>query len=334
MSSFKPSSHCGTLHKFSSRLVAFEHLRDNDSENKSNWSTKDDINVLLWIGGLGDGLLTVPYVPKLAQHLPTGWTLAQIFLSSSYNGWGVSSLQKDAREISRCVAYFRTIRPNGKIVLMGHSTGCQDIMEFLTGSKNEAISTQPSSLSSATPVIWPNIDGAILQAPVSDREDLVRDLSPAKYESSVKLAQDWMDQGRGDDILPASATDNYYGAPVSARRWLSLASPTKDGDDDHFSSDLNDDQLQQSFGAIPSKSCPLLILYSEEDEHVPEHVDKEKLVKKWTRIAKQAGVVVDEENGGILPKAHHSFKQDTAEVVNDMIGRVGRFVSSVDKEEL
>jgi hypothetical protein len=46
-------AHPGTAHKYSEKLIAFEHAGTHSSNNK------DTPNTLLWIGGLGDGLLTV-----------------------------------------------------------------------------------------------------------------------------------------------------------------------------------------------------------------------------------------------------------------------------------
>ena len=368
-SSFKPSAVPGRLHHYTSRLVAFEHyLTDkeynnnynNTNNNKSITNTSPSTispdsttakNILLWIGGLGDGLLTVPYVRRLAQALPQGWILVEILLSSSYNGWGTSSLKRDVQEIEKCVEY---LRGDGfgrgkegegkgmveiKIVLMGHSTGCQDMMEYLINRDGSGNGCDGGHQGKNMPV---PIQGAILQAPVSDREGLVRDLSSSSsttttYESSVRMAQDWVTQGRGEDVLPETATGGIYGkAPISARRWLGLASPGKDGDDDYFSSDLSDEQLRRTFGRLPRSnekndmSCPILILYSGQDEHVPEFVDKEALVRRWMSIMRENGVVVDEENGGVLPGAHHSFKQDSEEIVEDLIRRVRRFLVRID----
>ena len=326
---------------------------------------------------------------RLAQNLPARWVLVEVLLSSSYNGWGTSSLKKDVRELERCVGYLKGVvlggrgvvgvgggadgggrggdvtaemqnnkEKTGKIVLMGHSTGCQDVMEYLVGEKKEEQLDEGKGDGSATmrasqgqkpkPKPRPrDVDGAILQAPVSDREGLVRDLAPAVYESSVRMAKEWVDQGCGNDTLPVSATGGIYGSatPISAYRWLSLASPGKDGDDDYFSSDLSDGQLRRTFGRLPraerdggddnddddgAGSCPVLILYSGEDEHVPDFVDKEALVERWMGVMKENAVVVDEENGGVLPGAHHSFKQDSEEILGDMIGRVRRFLERID----
>lgn len=103
-----------------SNLTAFEHTPPGTNDSSPN--------LLIWIGGLYDGFLTVKYPTTIAATLVTKaptWTLAQALLSSSYTGWGTSSLVKDAQELAECVSYFRGIK-TGKIVLMGHSTGCQE----------------------------------------------------------------------------------------------------------------------------------------------------------------------------------------------------------------
>src|SRR5689334_19664794 len=109
----------GTAHKYSKRRVAFEHTYLNPFN--------DAPNTILWVGGLGDGLLTVPYPSEIAKSLPSNWVIAEVLLGSSYRGWGTSSLARDARELAECVSYFKQLRPGKKIVVMGHSTGCQDI---------------------------------------------------------------------------------------------------------------------------------------------------------------------------------------------------------------
>lgn len=201
----------------------------------------------------------------------------------------------------------------GKIVLMGHSTGCQDVMEYLTG-KGHA-SREP-------------IDGGIIQAPVSDREAILLDpREAASYEKNCKLAQAMIDAGDGDQILPVKV----FPCPVSAKRWLSLASPNHDGDDDYFSSDLADERLIRSFGALPTKS-PLCILYSGADEYVPPRIDKEALVKRWIEIVKKGEGVVDEENSGVIEGASHNLEKDPEDVVQGLVKRVLGFLNGLSPQ--
>ncbi|TVY90362.1 UPF0613 protein [Lachnellula willkommii] len=291
----------GITHQFSSRLVAFEHTpKDTPAPSQ---------NILIFIGGLFDGLHTVPYTSTIAEALPPTWSIAQAILSSSYTGWGTSSLQKDAKELSKCVAYFRTIK-SGKIVLIGNSTGCQDIMEYLTGAGHEDRAP---------------IDGGIIQGPVSDREAMVTAMDPKVYKSLCAAAQAMVDTGNGAEILP---TNSFFDCPVSAFRWLALASPNHDGDDDYFSSDLTDEQLMKTFGGLPATS-PLCILFSDADEHMNKDIDKLALTKRWIEIAKRGAGKVDEENSVPLAGASHNLAGNSDEVVQGLVRRVLGFLNGL-----
>lgn len=305
---FTPSAHAGTLHHYTSRLVAFEYAKADPSRDVST------NNVLIWIGGLGDGLLTVPYTKTLAEALPPSWSFVQPLIYASYTGWGTSTLKRDAKEIGRCVAYFQKLHPGSKIVLMGHSTGSQDCMEYLVGEE----SSERSS-----------IQGVVFQAGISDREGMV-DAMGDKYESSCKVAQQWVDEGRGDDVLPLSVTTKVFGSPCTASRWLSLASPDMNGDDDYFSSDLPMEKLEATFGKLPKES-PLLILFGGADGAVPKFVDRKALVAKWYGVVKSGGGAVDEENGGVVPGASHNLSGDQEYVVQDLVGRVKRYLDKIER---
>ncbi|KAA8566909.1 hypothetical protein EYC84_010006 [Monilinia fructicola] len=279
-----PSQRKGVTHLFTPKLTAFEHTpKASDSEPQ---------NIIIFIGGLLDGLLTVPYPTSISDALPSDWSIAQVLLSSAYTGWGISSLKKDAAELSQCVAYFRTIK-SGKIILMGHSTGCQDVLEYLTGPGHETNAP---------------IDGGIIQGPVSDPQKMVN-------------------AGDGEEVLPSSATQGFFPSPVCARRWLSLASPNHDGDDDYFSSDLTDEQLKKTFGSLPARS-PLCILFSGADEYVPKFVDKEALVKRWIDIVKKGDGKVDEENSVVVPGASHNLTK-SPKAVPELVKRVLGFLDGL-----
>jgi hypothetical protein len=288
-----------------SRLTAFEHTPHSSSIQPQN--------LLIFIGGLFDGLLTVPYPNNIASSLPSTWSLAQPILTSSYLGWGTSSLQRDVKELSKCVSYFRGIK-SGKVVLMGHSTGCQDVIEYLVGPGHET--REP-------------IDGGILQAPASDRESISLAIDPKVYEESCKVAQEMIDAGDGDEIMPKKITKGFFSpAKVSAKRWLSLASPNHDGDDDYFSSDLSDEQLMKSFGSLPARS-PLCILFSGSDEYMPKTLDMAALIQKWAGFVKKGHGKVDEENSGVVKSASHNLAGNPEDIVQDLVMRVVRFLNGL-----
>lgn len=200
---------------------------------------------------------------------------------------------------------------------MGHSTGCQDAIHYLAGPGVES---------------RPPIAGAIIQASVSDREAMI-DMMPAVYDDGVKVAKAMMRDGKGEELVPFSVTGGFLSTPICARRWLSLASPEKDGEDDLFSSDLEVEQLQKTFGRLPARS-PLCILFSEGDEFVPDTVDRGAMVKRWIGFVKRGGGVVDEKHSGLVKDATHTLKGNPDAVVQDLFKRVVGFIETLEKGEL
>jgi hypothetical protein len=193
---------------------------------------------------------------------------------------------------------------------MGNSTGCQGIMEYLTGLGHES---------------RPAIEGAIIQGPASDREALVMLMEPDVYQRSCIAAQKMVDEGNGEEILPKRETDSVFPAPCTARRWLSLASPDHNGDDDYFSSDLSDGQLMKTFGALPA-GTPLCILMSGSDEYVPTSIDKAGVIERWVGIVKRGKGPVDEVHSGVVEGASHNLAKDGEEIVGDLVRRVLGFL--------
>ncbi|MCJ1307453.1 hypothetical protein MMC25_001099 [Agyrium rufum] len=324
---FPGTSLPGVLHTYTKYLVAFE-------PTKSNASPKKIQNTLIFIGGLMDGLFTVPYATPLAEAMPPSWSVVSVLLSSSYRQWGIASLDSDVSELASCVSYFRKLRPNGKIVLMGHSTGCQDVMHYLVSLESEDTSLEDSKNltgGSCSVLARPKIDGGIMQASVSDREALIMLLPSRQYEASVKIAQVYISQNRGEDILPSWATAGFLNVPVSARRWLSLASPGPDhaGEDDFFSSDLPDSRIKETFGKMShGGDVRISILMSGEDQFVPKEVDKKTMVSKWEAAVKAGEGLLDEDSG-IVEGANHNLDGVPEHVTEDLVRRVIGFVERV-----
>jgi pimeloyl-ACP methyl ester carboxylesterase len=300
-----PGAFVGKLHRYS-RYTAFEHTRPDVSKPK---------HTLIWMGGLGDGPLTVDYPITLAHCLPSDWSLVEATTQATLNGWGTTSLAKDATQLSACVSYFRNVRPaGGKIVLMGHSTGCQDAMEYVTGPNHDT--REP-------------LDGAILQASVSDREAILANQPQDEYDSFVETAKKLIGEGRSDDVLPIAISKPLFGpVPISAYRALSLTSPNMDGDDDYFSSDLPDERLAGTFGNFPART-PLMFLFSGNDEHVSKSVDVAKLLQHWGKFVKVGGGIVDEKNGGIVEGATHNLNDNDKAIVDDLCSRVIGFLENI-----
>ena len=204
--------------------------------------------------------------------------------------------------------------------MLGHSTGCQDIMHYLLSPLDKTEAPRP------------HLAGGILQAGVSDRESMAMLLPQGLYDSSVQVAQSYIKEGRGEDVLPMASTGGFMNVPISARRWLALASPppAHNGEDDYFSSDLPYDRLKGTFGRIGATGTHMQILFGEKDQYVPRFVDKKRLVEKWERVIRGGGGVVDRESG-IVVGANHNLDNASEEVVHDLVRRVIGFLGRIEE---
>lgn len=85
-------------------------------------------NSLVFIGGLGDGPHTVPYPRAIAKRLgedpSLSYSVFEFRLKSSFSAFGFARLVDDVADITALVKYLRSIGKE-RVVLMGHSTGCQ-----------------------------------------------------------------------------------------------------------------------------------------------------------------------------------------------------------------
>ncbi|ODQ77982.1 hypothetical protein BABINDRAFT_172464 [Babjeviella inositovora NRRL Y-12698] len=265
------------IHKYTRGLIAMEHLTKSSTPHP---------NLLIFIGGLGDNITTVLYVAHLARALdPIGWSVAELQLSASGIGWGTGSVARDVLEITAAVKYFS----NRKVVLMGHSTGCQDVLYYLT----QQYLDDPNELSSR-----PYVAGGILQASVSDRECYVMLNGQEIWEDKLARARKLVEAGKGEEVLPREFPLSFFDSPISAQRWVDLMDVR--GADDYFSSDLTPEDHQKTFGKVRSK---LLVAYSGNDECVPAEVDKQLVVDGF-RKATPAEWWSD--FSGLVPGATHN----------------------------
>lgn len=286
----------GVIHTYAFRKVCFEFSQD---------PLLNTDKALIVIGGLTDGILTVPYHQPLSVALSKhNWSVFQIEFTSSHSGWGTGSLNRDSEEIHQLIEYLLSIGKK-KIGIMGHSTGCQNVMHYFTRFKNT------------------DAKFGIMQAPVSDRAALADILTENDVKKSLKLAQELISQKKENEIMPSIYSEHFFGAPISAYRWNSLFSVR--GDDDFFSDDLNKDDWKTTFGNF---NHPYLVLYSGDDEFVPSWVDKEKLMENWKSVGEGKGW---SNFSKILYGAKHNLGEGSKpRVLEDAIKTVVEFITSCE----
>ncbi|KAL4534639.1 hypothetical protein Ndes2437A_g05409 [Nannochloris sp. 'desiccata'] len=251
------------------------------------------------VGGLTDGMLFSKYLPLLDQQLsPSEISLVQTLLTSSHRGWGTSSITKDAEELNILCRTLRKEHKSEGVVIVGHSTGCQDAVMYAENYKTDA---------SAAPLL-----GVVLQAPVSDREFL--SMLPDTVERTL-VSRKLIKDNRPDDV--AFRAMSIDGAAVTASRWLSLAEPG--GEDDMFSADLTDEELKEKFSGL--SGVPTLLMLSSRDEYTHPSVD---YLEMGNRMAKAIG---PSARLAILEGANHAVDnhaEDAADLISEFVmGLVG-----------
>ncbi|KAF9427155.1 hypothetical protein BGZ94_005383 [Podila epigama] len=231
---------------------------------------------LIFLGGLLDGYNAVPYLPMLGRALAEiGVSLIQVMLSSSNIGYGTSSLLQDAQELDVLFSFLKEERAKTRLFLLGHSTGCQQIISHSHHGEHTSI-----------------VKGAILQGPVSDREFM--ESSMDIFDQYLLLAQEMIQEGKGQELMIREVDS----APITAYRFNSLASVG--GDDDMFSSDLS----QQTLVSIYSRMrVPMLWVHSSNDEYVPDHIEKRQHAARMAAACNTTAAVLH------LPNADHAISR-------------------------
>ncbi|MBW0501540.1 hypothetical protein O181_041255 [Austropuccinia psidii MF-1] len=298
----------GLMHSYDplNRLTALE------SGNLHSDST------VIFIPGLGDGFSAVPYLNKLALSLEEiQFSLTQILLSSSYNGFGFSSLDNDIIELKKCLRYLRKIGKK-RFVLLGHSTGCQDIIKYF------------NSFHQASDPINYQIIGAILQAPVSDREYIIETLGHQNHQLSINAAKKLIESHSANAPIPSEFSDMFSGGKctISASRWLSLAESltVHPNGEDYFSSDLPTELLTNTLSGVGRAGTPAMVLISGSDETMPESVDKDSFLQNLVNALTQSNRPNQEwlrsicqTWSAVLPKASHCAEEAEDELCDRII---------------
>ena len=235
------------------------------------------------VPGLTDGPHTLAYANGGALTRACerrGYALVRFELSSSYERYGVRTLDDDAREIDACARWVKTMCPTVReVILMGHSTGCQSACHFLASGTYE-------SARSVTKIV--------LQAGVSDRDWY-------DAENGREVMRTWVTRARTmspEDIMPEE-TPGTNGVRTNARRFVSLAGVG--GDDDWFSLDIFDgsrgapSKIDEKLSGGTCARVDVRLVASTADEYVPYAADvarahNERVRDAFARVAKSARV--------------------------------------------
>ncbi|KAJ4339157.1 hypothetical protein N0V95_007842 [Ascochyta clinopodiicola] len=254
-------------------------------------------NALVFVGGLTSGphtdLALLNSVFGALSDAKLGYSVWEFRMRSSFTGFGYSSLANDVEDIAALVRYLKGLGKK-KVVLMGSSTGCQGCMEYMKVSKDRVAA----------------VNAYVMQAPTSDRETASMLMTPDFYKQTLKFVEDEIARGNKDGIMPKDLIPSIFDSPISV------------GDDDYFSSDLEDSRISKTFGAMDKQT---LILPSEKDEMVPPAVEKQALLERWIQ-ASPANLV--SKLSSLVPDADHTVS--TLESQQWFAEKVVRFLGSLN----
>ena len=247
--------------------------------------------LIMLIGGLGDLLFSVKYFEYLWNKLE-GYTLCIPNMRSSGNSFGNTTIWNDVEDIKEILQHITKNNEIKEIYLIGHSTGCQDILCLCKkGIQNQ----------------FP-IKKCVLQGPVSDRdyvekeEDLLKEIKRIEKEYNIPC-KDWNSSELKNSVdISKYLYDGQY--PLLIRRFISLYS--KLGDEDWFSFDISQDE----FNAIYScATIPLLFVFSLNDQYVNyTHEDYQKLIKKIGNANKNINTYILKDDHYIENSKDEFFK--------------------------
>lgn len=267
----------GGVHE--SRCFVYDEARKLFAVSSCPENAKDVAAVL--IGGMTDGPFSLSYAEKLVTHFSNrGVRVIQPVLRSSFRQYGISSLAEDVEDLVSLLKFSCGVFAR-KFVLIGHSTGCQDIVRLEERLLGEAMPFQ--------------IVGAVLQGPVSDRQYMESIYPDASLQFWINYASNL----NPSQLMPSDA---YSGVPITAYRFNSLA--MRGGDDDLF-------YIVPGAEGTPAESLfPKAVYISERDECVPASLklaDVERMARHTIPRVSRLVVLEGADHGLSSPEASDAF---------------------------
>ena len=220
--------------------------------------------LIMLIGGLGDLLFNIKYFQYLWNKFDENYMICIPNMRSSGNSFGSFTIWNDVEDINEILSYISNKNKLDEIYLLGHSTGCQDILCLFKKGINKQFP----------------IKKCILQGPVSDRDYLNKDkkllneIKRIEKEYNV-LYENWNNSELKNSMdVSKYLYDNKY--PLLVRRFVSLYS--KLGDEDWFSYDISQETLKSMYSII---DIPFLFVFSLNDQYINySHDEYKKLIER------------------------------------------------------
>ena len=166
-----------------------------------------------------------------------------------------------------------------KIYLIGHSTGCQKSVYWVSKRLSRCVK------------------GIVLLAPISDYAAELHLTGKRKIMKAASAARALIRRGKKHELLPAS----LWSTPIDAQRFLSLYTP------ESIEEIFSYAQPRKNPRTLKSARVPVLVVLAEKDEFADRPAHK---IAEWFENHIREGKVV------IIPRAPHGFKEAERPVAN------------------
>ncbi len=175
------------------------------------------------------------------------------------------------------------------IVLVGHSTGSQKSIYYLSKRNNQK-----------------KIKAVVLLSPLSDFAGIVSQLSVEDYKNLLKISEALVMQGTPHQLLPTSIWPQL----ADAQRFLSLATPMSE--EEIFS--YYDPSKKSVFSSIKT---PLLVIFGQKDEYRDRPIKK---IVQWFDTHQSSSNYHSE----IIPDGNHGFDGNENKVAQIILSKTAK----------
>lgn len=160
-----------------------------------------------------------------------------------------------------------------EIYLIGHSTGCQKSIYYLSQIKKQE-----------------GVRGVVLLCPLSDYADFVKSVEPSKVDILQNMANKLVKEGKSHELMSLDFWPHMH----DAQRFLSLYTP--DSKEEIFCYS-QEDKNPKTFQKV---KIPILVVFAEKDEYLDRPIVK---LIKWFK-EKSKSIKID---FSIIKEADHGF---------------------------
>lgn len=242
--------------------------------------------LLLFVHGMGGNFYRSVSKKEMMVQGPRAGVDILSFNNRGYEKDVATEVFTDCRHDLDAAVQFGLARGYRRIVLLGHSTGCQKITYYQAVRRHPAVA-------------------ALVLAAIGDDYAIARRDLGRRYDAQVARARTLVKAGRGDTILTAKGCLNF-----AAHRFLSVADPVQTE-----AEIFNLDGPLRTFRKI---TCPTLAVLPAQEEFACVPVPEMSARLRAASRARPFDTV-------LIPDANHGFKGREAEttgVILDWLRRV------------